>query len=356
MKIKKIVFTSKGQVEIEESTLKEGLQPTEVLIQTACSMVSPGTELAALRGIHSKSGLENPPDWLRYPSVPGYLVCGEIVDKGPGVENFNVGDRVLGEGPGVWNSHCSHLVMESTDYRVVPIAPSVSFEEAVTTKMGSIAMTGLRVLHPEFGDSIVVMGLGVVGQVAARLCLLAGAGQVVGVDPLSMRREIASQVKGIAAMAPDDPILGQAEAPGDQLAGFDHAIEASGHPDAFHQACRITRIRGKIAVLSSPHKTMEIRLYDYIHSRGLQILGAHGAILPRQASIYGRWTDGSQRRFFMRLLEEKRVDVLPLFSHKVDYTQAPEVYRGLIENPGEYLGVIFNWNGYGERGDRGGKA
>ena len=350
MKIKRIIFASKGRAEIEESSLKKGLEPGEILIETACSMVSPGTEVAALKGTHSKSDLDDRPDWLKYPSVPGYLVCGEVVDTGSGVDRFKAGDRVVGEGAGVWNSHCSHLVMESTDYKVVPIAPNVSFEEAVTTKMGSIAMTGPRVLHPELGDSMVVMGLGVVGQIAARLCVLAGAGQVVGVDPLPMRREIAAGSAGITAVAPEDPLLSAAEVPGDKLTGFDHVIEASGHPDAFLQACRIARIRGRIAVLSSPHRTMEIRLYDTIHSKGLQILGAHGSVLPGSASVYGKWTDGAQRRFFMRLLEEKRVDVLPLFSHRVDHTRAPEVYRGLMDNPGEYLGVVFYWNGHGSKG------
>ena len=101
-----------------------------------------------------------------------------------------VGQGVVAEGAGVWNSHCSHLVMDSADSKLVPIADGVRDEEAVTTKLGSIAMTAPRVLQPQFGDTVVVFGLGLVGQIAARLAVLAGAGRVIAVDPVPERREI----------------------------------------------------------------------------------------------------------------------------------------------------------------------
>ena len=344
MQVDRIVFTGRGIVEIEAVTVDAPLQPREILIETTCSLVSPGTELAALNGTHSKSGTKDAPAWLRFPSVPGYLVCGGIVEVGKDVNSVRVGQRVVAEGEGVWNSHCSHLVMDSSDYKLVPIAETVSYEEAVITKLGSIAMTAPRVLHPQFGDTVVVFGLGLVGQIAARLAVLAGAGRVIAVDPLFERREIVRPIPGVLAVEPGDPVLRTQGRPGDRLAGFDHVIEASGHPDAFLQACEIARVRGKIAVLSSPHKTMSLRLYDHIHSKGLQVLGAHGSVLPAQAEVGDRWTDGEQRRFFMQLLAEKRIDVTPLITHRVPFSQATEIYRGLKEDPGHHLGVLFYWN------------
>jgi len=344
MRIQQIVFASRGEVEVREASLEAKLTSTQILIETACSMVSQGTELAALTGTHSKSGLKEPPAWLRYPSVPGYLVCGTVVDRGAEVRAFAVGDRVVGEGAGVWNSHVSHLVMEAGDWKVVPIRPEVCFEEAVATKMGSIAMTGVRVLHPELGDSVAVLGLGMVGQLAARLAVLAGAGRVAAVDPLEKRRAAAASFRGIIALAAEDPALAPVPA-GDRQSGFDHVIEASGAPRGFLLACEIARLCGKVAVLSSPHKTMELRLYDQIHSRGLQILGAHGAVLASQAEPRDRWTDARQRRLFMDLLAERRLEVRPLISHRVAFSRAAEIYRGLRENPGAYLGVIFTWKG-----------
>jgi 2-desacetyl-2-hydroxyethyl bacteriochlorophyllide A dehydrogenase len=344
MQIQKIVFAHRGVVRVETTTLERSLQPTEVLIETACSLVSAGTELAALSGTHSKSDSKDPPAWLRFPSVPGYLACGRIVEAGADVMGPGVGQRVVAEGPGVWNSHCSHLIMEAADEKLVPIPERVCFEEAVTTKLGSIAMTALRVLKPQLGDSIAVMGLGLVGQMAARLSLVAGAGRVVGVDPVALRRAVVSRVHGIEAIAPGDPLLAGLANPLDGPSGFDHVIEASGHPEAFLQACRIARTRGKIAILSSPHRFVNIRLYDHIHSKGLQILGAHGSILSRVADANDPWTDGRQRRLFMRLLAEKRIDVSGLITHRAGYEQAPQMYRGLLERPEEYLGVLFHWN------------
>jgi 2-desacetyl-2-hydroxyethyl bacteriochlorophyllide A dehydrogenase len=344
MQVDRIVFTGRGIVEIESGTLDTPLQPREVLIETTCSLVSAGTELAALFGIHSKSDSLDAPAWLRFPSVPGYLVCGRIVEAGRDVTSVQVGHRVVAEGPGVWNSHCSHLLMDSTDSKLVPIAEGVTDDEAVTAKLGSIAMTAPRILHPQFGDTVVIFGLGLVGQIAARLAVLAGAGRVIAVDPLRERREIVSRSPGVLAVKPDDPVLHAQGRLGDRLAGFDHVIEASGHPEAFLQACEIARIRGKIAVLSSPHRTLSLRLYDHIHSKGLQILGAHGSVLPAQVEVGDRWTDGVQRRFFMQLLAEKRIDVKQLITHRVPFSQAAEMYRGLKEDPRHYLGILFYWN------------
>jgi 2-desacetyl-2-hydroxyethyl bacteriochlorophyllide A dehydrogenase len=346
MQVDRIVFAGRGIVETESITVDAPLQPREVLIETTCSLVSTGTELAALWGTHSKSDSKEAPAWLHYPSVPGYLVCGRVVGAGKNVSEVQIGQRVVGEGPGVWNSHCSHLVMEAGSYKLISIADGVSYEEAVTTKLGSIAMTAIRVLQPHFGDKVVVFGLGLVGQIASRLAVLAGAGRVMAVDPLPGRRRIASSSPGIVAVSPDDSAVRTPVQPGDRLAGFDHAIEASGHPDAFLRACEIARVRGKIAVLSSPHRTFSLRLYDHIHSKGLQVLGAHGSVLPTKAEVADRWTDGEQRRLFMQLLAEKRIDVKPLISHRVPFTQAAEMYRGLKEDPGRHLGVLFYWNGF----------
>jgi 2-desacetyl-2-hydroxyethyl bacteriochlorophyllide A dehydrogenase len=340
-----VVFTGRNQVEVQRREIGRQPGPSEVLIETACSMVSPGTELAALTGTHSKSALADPPAWLRYPSVPGYLACGTIAARGAEVRGLAVGQRVVAEGPGVWSSHCGHIVMAEGDPKMVPIPAGVSFEQAVTAKLGSIAMTAIRVLEPRFGDTTAVMGLGVVGQLAARLAVLSGARQVVGIDPVEQRRE-AARVAGIEAVGLDDPLLeslGTAAAGG---RGFDNVIEASGSPEAFLRACEIARVRGKVAVLSSPHRFFQLRLYDQIHTRGLQILGAHGQVLAREPAQNDPWTDGAQRIFFLELLAQGRVRVEPLFTHRVPYTRAPEIYRGLRESPQEYLGVLFYWNGY----------
>lgn len=344
MRIKQVVFSEKNKVLVSEAELNDSLAPDQVLIATARTMVSPGTELAALTCTHSKSHLPERAGWLKFPSTPGYLATGTVAKIGSAVKLYKPGDKVVCEGAGVWNSHVSHLIMNEGDFRLIPIPQGVSFSEAVFTKMGSIAMTGVRVLHPEFGDSVAVMGLGLVGQVAVRLAALAGGSLVVGVDPMEKRRALALKVPGVKAVAPDDPILTKAVVPGQPLSGFDHVIEASGHPSAFLQACEITRIFGKIAALGGGHKTFELRLYDNIHARGLQILGAHGFVLANPANSSNTWTDAKQRQFFMQLLAEKKINVQPLITHEVSYSQAPEIYQAIMEKPADFLGTQFIWN------------
>ena len=103
MKTKRVVFAALNRVDVEEADFSATLAPKQMLVKTARSMVSQGTELAALTGTHSRAKDANPPAWLKFPSVPGYLAVGEVVELGSEVKTFAMGDRVIVEGDGCWN-------------------------------------------------------------------------------------------------------------------------------------------------------------------------------------------------------------------------------------------------------------
>ncbi len=343
MRINRIVFAARDRVEVDSINQDIALGPNQVLIESARSMISPGTELAALRGTHTRSHIPNPPAWLCYPSVPGYLMVGTIVDQGPAVKGFRVGDRVIGEGGGCWNSHCSHVVMGDDEKWLVKVPEGLTWEQAVTAKLGSIAMYGLRVLHHEYGENVAVLGLGLIGQITVRLCGLAGFGLVVGSDPVPERRRIASLAPQVTVVTPSavaDAWRGEAAGLHD---GYDNVIEASGHPKAFLQACEIARLHGRISIVSAPHMPVELQLYDRVMNRSLQIFGAHGSSMAIALTARDRWNERRQKLLFLDLIARGQLDVLPLLTHHLPYSSAPEVYRGLIEKPSDYLGVVFRW-------------
>jgi 2-desacetyl-2-hydroxyethyl bacteriochlorophyllide A dehydrogenase len=343
MKINRIIFAAKERVEIETVEQEIKLGPNQVLIESVRSMVSPGTELAALRQNHTRSNIPNPPAWLCYPSVPGYLMVGTVVDKGAAVKAYNIGDRVVGEGGGCWNTHASHVVMSDDEKWLVKLPAGVSWEEGVTAKLGSITMYGLRVLHHEYGENVAVLGLGLIGQIAVRLCSLGGFGHVVGSDPLPQRRKVAQLAPHVTVTTPEEIVAaGQGEAAG-LKDGYDNVIEASGHPKAFIQATEIARIRGRISVVSAPHLPVELKLYDKVMNKSLQILGAHGSSMAINLTARDRWNEMRQKQLYLQLIAAKRIDVNPLLTHQVPYTQAPAMYRGLMEQPAEYMGVVFQW-------------
>ena len=136
MKIHQIVFEKKSTVTVVEKDWEPEIQPNEILIKSVYSMISPGTELAALHAYHSRSNTESPPKWLQFPSVPGYMVCGYIVDVGKDVTNVNIGDRVLGHGSGVWNSHSGYVKMTCNDPKLEKIPDKLTFDEAIFTSLG----------------------------------------------------------------------------------------------------------------------------------------------------------------------------------------------------------------------------
>lgn len=342
MKISRVVFSDLNTVEVDAAEMDEALEPKQLLVKTACSMVSQGTELAALTGTHSRVNDENPPKWLLFPSVPGYLAVGEIAAVGAEVESFAVGDRVICEGGGCWNSHRSAMTDWESEW-VTKIPDGVAYEDAVMGKLASVAMYGVRILDHAFGDTVAIFGLGVVGQLAARYCSIAGFRKIVAADPLENRRKVAEGIPGVTVVAPDDPLVNAEMGARSRTDGYDCVIEASGHPGGFMQALNVARIRGKVAVPSAPHQHVQVRLYDEVMNKSLQILGAHGSSQPGNPTANDRWSEPLQKEWFLQLVAEGRLDVSGIVSHRVPYTEAPAIYKGLIENSGEYLGVVFDW-------------
>ncbi len=342
MKIRRVVFAGLNRVEVDEVETDVTPASKQMVVRTVCSMVSQGTELAALTGTHSRAKDANPPAWLKFPSVPGYLAVGEVVEIGSEVKTFAAGDRVIVEGNGCWNSHASTIVAWESEW-VTKIPAGVAYDEAVMSKLASVAMYGVRILHHEFGETVAIFGLGVVGQLAARFCSLAGFREVVAADPIGSRREVAATVPGVTVVAPDDARVGEAMAARSRTDGYDNVIEASGHPSGFAQALNVARIRGKIAVPSAPHQFVPIRLYDQVMHKSLQILGAHGSSQPSKPTVCDQWTEPRQKEWFLQLVARKRIEVKSIVSHRLSWSDAPAAYAGLLERPAEYLGVVFEW-------------
>lgn len=342
MKVSRIVFAERNRVGVDAVEVDLAVGPGQVLVETSKSMVSQGTELAALTETHARSQEADRPAWLRFPSVPGYLMVGKVVACGSQVKALAVGDRIIAEGKGCWNSHVSHAVCDVSDW-LNKVPDGVTDEEAVMSKLASVAMYGVRVLEAEFGETVAVFGLGVVGQLAIRYCSVAAFRRIVAVDPLPKRREVAARVPGVTVVTPEDPAVGPDLWGRSRTEGFDNVIEASGHPAAFKQALKVARILGKIAIPSAPHKPVEIRLYDDVMNKSLKIRGAHGSSQPGSPTPLDRWSEPRQKDLFFQLVAAKRIEVASLISHRVSYREAPAIYKGLLEKPGDYLGVVFDW-------------
>lgn len=130
---------------------------------------------------------------LNQPLPLGYCNVGEVVAVGKGVNEFSVGDRVASNG-----NHAEYVCVPKN--LVAKIPDNVSDEEATFTVIGSIGLQGVRLLSPTFGETIVVVGLGLIGLVTAEL-LLANGCNVIGFDFDPEKVKIAKE-KGITAVNP----------------------------------------------------------------------------------------------------------------------------------------------------------
>ncbi|MBQ7667171.1 MAG: alcohol dehydrogenase catalytic domain-containing protein, partial [Kiritimatiellae bacterium] len=190
-----IVFTSPCVAEVVEKP-KPAAEPGRVVVRSARSCISSGTERANLVGdpmigMHVKDG-----DKAVFPRHLGYSLSGVVESVGEGVAAVKPGDRVCAS----WTKHA--LFNSVADCQVYAIPDGVSFEEAAWTHIATFPMAALRKCRFEFGESVLVMGLGVLGQLAVKLARAAGAAPVIAADPAPAKRAIAAALGADLALDP----------------------------------------------------------------------------------------------------------------------------------------------------------
>ncbi len=153
----------------------------EVLVRTEVSSISPGTELRCLAGLQ--------PDSLEFPFVPGYSLVG-IVEESDNKHSNLLGCRVFVPGCQKasinmqWGGHISYAVVPASSVVVVP--ECCGPKNASIAKLTAIALRGVRISNPRICDHIVIVGLGPIGLMSAKLFKLTGA-KVLGVDTMESR-------------------------------------------------------------------------------------------------------------------------------------------------------------------------
>lgn len=221
-----VVFVGVNRPEVRDIQLP-ALKPHEVLVETAYSCISPGTEMRCLAGKQ---------DGAHFPFIPGYSLSGRIVAIGEDAA-LAIGTPVFCTGtakaslPLTWGGHVSHAVQPACS--VYPIPAGVDLLEASSAHIAAISYHGMRLSRPQAHEKVVVIGLGIIGQFAARLHALSGA-DVLGVD-LSAERVRLLRDAGI------DAVPNIAEARSVLTDGADVIVDASGANSVIHEAVELAR-------------------------------------------------------------------------------------------------------------------
>ena len=313
--------------------------PGEVLIKNHFSVVSSGTELATIdsanRSVGDKlqdssnitKGLELlekegasavwnavfPKNIL--PIQLGYSSSGEVVQVGEGVKDFHVGDKVVSNG-----NHAEYVIVNQNLCTRIP--DDTSMKEAAFTVLGSIALHGLRLSETSLGSKVVVIGLGIVGQLVCRLAEAQGS-DVIGIDPDPTRhlenKNFYETVEGLNLENVDSVII----------------TAASSTNEPIEVATKIARNKAKIVVVGDIPLNIS-RNEFYYKELELVVSKSYGPgrydkqyeVLGKDYPIeYVRWTENRNFEAFIKLLSQNQIELSDLVSEEIDFTDSPSVYK-----------------------------
>lgn len=338
---RRIAFTGTRQAEWQDFELPEQLGPHDVLVKTLWSAVSIGTETAIYAGTHI--GFRTPGSrYPKYPYLAGYAATGTVLAIGSEVTGMVPGQVVAFPG-----KHATHGVWDVRENPVLVVPDGVAPDQAALTRLGTISLNGIRLSRIFLGESVVVLGAGLIGQFAAQFSQLSGGWPVALVDRLPNRLEIA-QACGVSLLLDvsnrDIVVTGRDVTKG---RGFDVVVEATGAAPVVAQAFELAARYGRVVLLGSPRGRVEIDPYANIHSPGVTVIGAHAGTTPGVETIASRWTIQANFELVLDLLANGKLVVGPLISHRLPAAEAVRAYESLVTYPEQYLGVLFDWRDAG---------
>lgn len=268
---------------------------------------------------------------LGQPLPLGYCNVGRVISIGDEVTGFHVGDRVVSNGP-----HAEIVCVPVNLCTKVPDA--VSDQQAVFTIIGSIGLQGIRLLEPTFGETIVVVGLGLIGLISAQL-LMANGCRVIGFDPDQLKIDVAKRCGIASASAADsmDQVKFVNELTGD-IGADGVLITASAKTDAIiASAAKMSRRRGRIVLVGTVGLDIsradfyekELRFQvscSYGPGRYDDSYELHGNDYPIG---YVRWTEKRNFEAILAAIERDQLNIDPLVSECVPLREFGRIYSNL---------------------------
>jgi predicted dehydrogenase/threonine dehydrogenase-like Zn-dependent dehydrogenase len=295
-----------------------------------------------------KNTLEKVFTKLDTPIPLGYSCVGEVVKVGDKVTGISVGDRVACGGAGYANHSEINYVPRNL---FVKVPENVSDADASFVTVGSIALQGIRQTNPSLGEKVVVMGLGLLGQITVQL-LKANGCKVLGTDFDPRKLELAKKLGADEVCSPDKVI--------DKAKLFTNgngadavviaASTSSSQPIA--DAGEISRIKGRVIVVGLVG--MDIPRTEY-YKKELELKlsmaygpGRYDPKYEEQGIDYPfahvRWTEGRNFEAFLDLVDEGKITPSEMVSHEYEFDNALTAYdllEGKIKE--DYLGILLNY-------------
>jgi predicted dehydrogenase/threonine dehydrogenase-like Zn-dependent dehydrogenase len=367
------VLVSGGRVHLEEVPAPL-VEPGTVLIQMNHSCISIGTEMSGVkssgvplwkRALRQPQHVKKVVDMLMTDGLAqtrrlvqerlsvelptGYSGAGVVLEVGEGVEEFSRGDRVACAG-----AQCAfHAeVVRVPKNLVVAMPDSVNFEAASSVALGAIALQGVRRANPTLGETFVVIGLGILGQLTVQLLRTNGC-RVIGVDLDRSRIALAERHGMNWGVHPDDAEDAAQVARITGGSGADGVIITAATPSDAVVSAAFRMCRKKARVVLVGDVGLDLQRADfYVKELDFLISSSYG---PGRYDAryeedgldypmaYVRWTEGRNMQEYLRLIGDGTLDLKPLIGAIHPIEQVATAYQSLKEGAEKPLMVLLSY-------------
>ena len=330
-----IVFTAPRVAEVLEKPIPSP-GPGEVLVRTVRSCLSAGTERGNLLG-EPNMGLQSVKDAPAvFPRQLGYSAAGIVEAVGEGVASLKTGDHVA-------MSYSQHAALQCRPVDLTyPMPDGVSFEAGALTHIAIMPMQALRKCRFEFGESVLVVGQGVLGQLAVKMARATGAAPVIAADPVPAKRERALALGADLALDPGAADFAERVKEATD-GGARVVIEVTGVDRALDTALDAVARFGRVALLGCTRRSEFAIDFDRkVHGRGVTLVGAHNQARPEHDSSPGWWTRRDDALAYLRMVSLGRIDLTGFIEEVHPVADAPTVYTRLAAG-GPFPTVQFDW-------------
>lgn len=352
------------------------IRPEGILVHNARSLISGGTERAVIelanmnplmkaktrpdlvKKVMAKAGQEGllgtakiVKNLVSAPIPLGYSSAGVVVQVGSAVTGFTPGDRVACAGLGYANhAECAYIPQNLA----VKVPNGVTLDHAAFTTVGAIAVQAVRQAETEFGQTVLVIGLGLIGQIVSQVCTAAGC-RVFGIEPDKSKLAMAVELGIEDGATPDSASL---DAQIDRFTrgrGVDAVIIAASTKSSgpVEAAAHHARNRAKIVALGDINLNIPRRAYyekelDLRQSRSYgpgrydSSYEEHGVDYPIE---YVRWTENRNMEAFLDMVDAGRVQIDPLVTGTFSIEDAEAAYATLLGDEGRnHLGILLQYD------------
>ncbi len=364
-----------GQLKVVE-VVPPALLPGMVLVRNHYSLISAGTESSTVSTARKSligKARERPQQvkqvidvltqqgpvqtWravmkkLEAHSPLGYSSAGVVVDVAPDVKGFAPGDRVACGGIG----YANHAEIVAVPVNLcVKLAPDARLDLAAYNTVAAIALQGIRQADVRLGETCVVIGLGLIGQLTALMLRAAGV-RVVGIDISAAVTEIAAKHCADLAMTRETPGLAERV---DELTGgigADCAIitAATSSTDPVNLAGRLLRKKGRVVIVGAVPTGFDRDPYYYRKELELVMSCSYGPgrydPSYEEKGIdyppgYVRWTEQRNMAAFQELVRSGRLEMDYLTTHCFPLEEAPGAYDLILGREEPYLGILIQYD------------